>query len=161
MNKFLLLALFLTGFCKAQTTQYSCGVIMKTEGKTAEVLLYESIELHPGNFIKWNSEYDLTFSEFGKYTIKGDTLMLELYNSKNMDLNSTGQCFKVVDSLVASNAKPYEVKYYLISGDSLTFLTLKGKKLKPAKRIYDDSLPKPFGWLFGNGRKYIYRKTEV
>jgi hypothetical protein len=162
MKKILLLALFLTVFCKAQDTiQYSCGVVMKTEGKTSEILLYESFELHPGNFVKWNSEYDLTFSEYGKYAIEGDTLKLELYSSKNMDLNDTSHCFKVVDSLAASNAKPYQVKYYLISGDNLTFLTLKGKRLKPVKRIYDHSLPRTMGWLFGNGRKYIYRKTEM
>lgn len=158
MKKKLLLIFFLTGFCKAQTTQYNCGIIIKTEGKAIQTLLFESIQLHPGNFVKWTNEYDLTWSEYGKYTITGDTLKLDLYESKRMDQNNTSQSFKVVDSLVTINEKPYQVKYYLISGNNLYFMTMKGKKFKPVKRIYDSSLPKPFGWLFGNGRKYFYRK---
>lgn len=125
------------------------------------MLLYESIQLHPGNFVKWTSEYDLSWSEYGRYTISGDTLRLDLYDEISMDQNSTSRSFKVADSLAAANVKPYNVKYYLISGDNLQFLTLKNKKLKPVKRIYDSSLPKPLGWLFGNGRKYIYHKTGL
>lgn len=162
MKKIILLTLLATCFCKAQDTiQYTCSVVLNKTGNHVNTLLYESMQLHPGNFVKWTNEYDLRCSEYGKYTIKDNMLMLELYNSKAMDENHTGQCFKVVDSLVALHAKPHLIRYYQISGDNLQFLTLKGKKLKPAKRIYDSSLRKPLGWLFGNGRKYIYRKTDL
>lgn len=162
MKKIILLTLLATCFCKAQDTiQYTCSVVLNKTGNHVNTLLYESMQLHPDNFVIWTNEYDLRWSEYGKYTITGDTLRLDLYDGISMNPNSTSQSFRVADSLAAANVKPYEVKYYLMTGENLQFLTLKGKKLKPAKRIYDSSLRRTLGWLFGNGRKYIYRKTDL
>lgn len=102
-----------------------------------DALLYESFELYPDSTFKWTSEYDLTFSEYGKYKINDKILELNYYTgSKNI------------------HSKPTRIERYIIEHDKLVIL----KNSKKIKRRKDPSLRKGLGWLFGH--KYIIRKIS-
>lgn len=50
------------------------------------VLLYETIELYPDSTFKWTSEYDLQWSEYGTYKIKGSELILSYKEASKTEL---------------------------------------------------------------------------
>jgi hypothetical protein len=57
-------------------------------GKLDGLLLYESIELYPDSSFKWTSEYDLSWSEYGKYTLCDNKLILIFNESDKTKIRS-------------------------------------------------------------------------
>ena len=122
---------------------------IRYNGIIADKLLYESIELYPDNTFKWTSEYDLSFSTYGKYHIDDNRLHLNHYidwiKPKTMTL---------ADS-IATLDQPTESEIFIMSGEKMYRTDDKGKK---KRRIRDQSLKTPWSWLFGH--KYVLLREE-
>jgi len=105
-------------------------------------MLYETIELYPDKSFKWTSEYDLSWSEYGTYTIEEDELKLEYY-TKSPNTNPR-----------TSNTQiPDKIEIFEIEGNLIYRLNRKGKKIK---RIKDRSFKIGLSWIFGH--KYRIQK---
>lgn len=122
---------------------------IRYNGIIADRLLYESIELYPNNTFKWTSEYDLSFSTYGKYHIDDNRLQLNHYinwiKPKTMTLSDS----------IATIEKPTESEIYIISDEKMFRTDDRGKK---KRRIRDRSLKTPWSWLIGH--KYVFLKEE-
>jgi len=151
----LLLLLCAAGTTYAQDTlQYKCSLY---SGKQT-MLLYESLQLYSNGTFAQTSEYDLYMHQFGRYTKTNDSLTLNVYTKAEDIVGSDyKKAGRVVDSL-AQIAAPDQIIKYAIKGEQLQIINPNGNI---QNRIIEDSLPKLFGWLFGNRHKYYYRKEPV
>jgi len=122
---------------------------IRYNGIIANRLLYESIELYPDSTFKWTSEYDLSFSSYGKYYIDDNRLKLDHYidwiKPKTMTL---------ADS-IATIDKPTKSDILIMADEKMYRTNDQGKK---KKRVRDRSLKTPLSWLLGH--KYILLKEE-
>ena len=130
--------LFATSWISAQESQDT----IRYEG-IVSVMLYESIELYSDNSFKWTSEYDLSWSEYGIYKIKQDTLILQYYGFDNID----------IDTSESINESPSKTEYFLIGDNQIYRLNKRGRKIK---RRRDKSFKYKMSCLFGH--KYCILK---
>ena len=121
----------------------------KYNGILGDNLLYESIELYPDSTFKWTSEYDLSFSSYGQYSIEDNRLLLNHYFDWGKPKTMT-----VADSIATMN-KPTKSDLFIM-GDGKMYRTNNSGKKK--MRIKDRSLKTPWSWLFG--LKYVLIKEE-
>ena len=122
---------------------------IRYNGIIADRLLYESIELYPDSTFKWTSEYDHSFSSYGKYYIDDNRLKLDHYidwiKPKTMTLADS---IATIEKLTKSDI--------LVMVDERMYRTDDRRKKK--KRVKYRSLKTPLSWLLGH--KYIFLKEE-
>lgn len=111
-----ILIFIIAGFLSKTSAQDTIRYISKLDG----FLIYDSIELYSDSTFKWTSEYDLSWSEYGKYKLSDQILIL--------NFNETGG---------------NKVKTYIIETDKM-YLTEKGKK---ATKIKDKSVKTKWSWI--------------
>ncbi len=122
---------------------------IRYNGIIADKLFYESIELYSDNTFKWTSEYDLSFSSYGKYHIEDNRLQLNHYIDWTKPETMT-----LADS-IATIDKPIKSEIFIMNGEKMYRTDDRGKK---KKRIRDRSLETPWSWLFGH--KYVLLKED-
>jgi hypothetical protein len=127
---FAILIFIATGFLGKTFAQDTIRYVGKLDG----FLIYESIELYPDSIFKWTSEYDLSWSEFGKYKLSDQTLTL--------NFNETWG---------------NKVKTYEIENDKMYLLDNKGNKIE---RIKDKSVKLKWSWLRNGHHKYYFIKQD-
>jgi hypothetical protein len=127
---FTILIIITTGFLSKTFAQDTIRYI----GKLDNYLIYESIELYSDSTFKWTSEYDLSWSEFGRYKLTDQILIL--------NFNET-----------VGN----KVKTYVIENDKMYVLDNKGKK---TERIKDKSVKTKWSWLRNGRHKFYFIKQD-
>ena len=131
IKKLLTILIFITiGFTSKTIAQDTIRYV----GKLDDFLIYESIELYSDSTFKWTSEYDLSWSEFGKYKLTDQILILNF-----------------------SETWGNKVKTYMIEDDKMYMLDNKGNKLE---RIEDKSIKKKWSWLRNERHKFYFIKQD-
>lgn len=73
IKRYLIILIFIiAGFLSKAFAQDTIGYI----GKLDNYLIYATIELYYDSAFKWTAEYDLSWSEFGKYKLSDQILTL-------------------------------------------------------------------------------------
>ena len=128
---FAILILITIGFLSKIHAQDTIKYVGKLDG----FLIYESIELYSDSTFKWTSEYDLSWSEFGKYKLSDQTLTL--------NFNESGG---------------NKVKTYTIENDKM-YLINNGRKVK---KIKDKSVKSKWSWIrFGKHDYSFYQVKQL
>jgi hypothetical protein len=127
---FAILILTTIGFLSKTHAQDTIKYIGKLDG----FLIYESIELYSDSTFKWTSEYDLSWSEFGKYKLSDQILIL---NFNETDGN--------------------KVKSYMIENDKMYLIDKSGKKVK---KIKDKSVKFKGSWIRFGKHDYCFYKER-
>jgi hypothetical protein len=127
---FAILILTTIGFLSKTYAQDTIKYVGKLDG----ILIYESIELYSDSTFKWTSEYDLSWSEFGKYNLSEQTLILNFKET-------------------AGN----KVKTYMIENDKMYLIDNKGNKVK---RVKDKSVKLKWSWLKNGRHKFYFIKQD-
>lgn len=118
-----------TGFISKTFAQDTIKYI----GKLDNYLIYETIELYSDSTFKWTSEYDLSWSEFGKYTLTDQILTLNF-----------------------NEAGGNKVKTYMIGNDKMYLIDKSGNKVK---KIKDKSVKIKVSWIrFGKHDYSFYQE---
>jgi len=130
IKKLLTILIFIsTGFLSKTFAQDTIRYV----GKLDDFLIYESIELYSDSTFKWTSEYDLSWSEFGKYKLLDQILIL--------NFNESGG---------------NKVKTYMIENDKMYLLDNSGRKIK---KIKDKSVKTKRSWIrFGKHDYCFYQE---
>jgi len=126
--------IFTISLIKAQDTITYIGKL--------DVMLYESIELYPDSTFKWTSEYDLSWSEYGFYSINDGILKLDFY------INFSDK---------SSELEPDKIKKYQLVNDKMYLLDSKGKVIK---KIQDKSFRTKRSWFRNGQHKYTFYKVN-
>lgn len=129
-----LLMSFGTYDSNAQDTVRYVGVI-------ADALIYESIELYPDSTFKWRSEYDLSWDEYGVYSIYYDTLVLNYTDAHSIDENN-------------STPKIRKTEVLIMDGSFLFRLDEKKQRITRQK---DKSIRTKWSWILGYRHKYVIK----
>ena len=122
---------------------------IRYNGIIGDRLLYESIELYPDSTFMWTSEYDLSFSSYGKYEMEKNHLRLNHY----IDLIKP-KTMNIADS-IATMEKPIRSETFIMRNEKMYRTDNRGNK---KKRIKDRSLKSSWSWLFGH--KYVLIKED-
>lgn len=123
--------IFITaGFLSKTFAQDTIRFVSKLNG----FLIYESIELYSDSTFKWTSEYDLSWSEFGKYKLSDQILIL--------DFNETGG---------------NKVKTYTIENGKM-YLT--DKSDKKVKKVKDKSVKINGSWIRSGKHDYSFDQEK-
>lgn len=127
---FAILILTTIGFLSKTYAQDTIKYVGKLDG----FLIYESIELYSDSTFKWTSEYDLSWSEFGKYKLSDQTLIL-IFNETSGN----------------------KVKTYMIENDKMYLVDKSGKKVK---KIKDKSVKFKGCWIRFGKHAYCFYKEK-
>ena len=119
-----------TGFLSKTIAQDTIKFVGKLDG----FLIYESIELYSDLTFKWTVDYDLLWSEFGKYKLSEQTLTLHF--------NETGG---------------NKVRTYMIENDKMYLIGKSGKKVK---KIKDKSMKFKGDWIRFGKHHYCFYKVD-
>jgi len=130
IKKLITILIFITfGFLSKISAQDTIRYV----GKLDDLLIYESIELYSDSTFKWTSEYDLSWSEYGKYKLSEQKLTL--------NFNESGE---------------NKIKTYEIEKDKMYLLDKNGLKVKKLK---DKSFKTKWSWLkFGKHDYCFYQE---
>jgi len=113
--------------------------------------LLETIELYPDRTFKWTNEYDLTWSEYGKYQIADNKLTLNHYifsdYPKTMSLKDS----------ISKIEKPSQTRIFEIENNRIYPLTKKGKRITKMKDPY---YRRKWSWILGNRFEYKIMRAE-
>lgn len=123
---FAILIFITTGFLGKTFAQDTIRYVGKLDG----FLIYESIELYSDSTLKWTSEYDLSWSEYGKYKLSDQTLIL------NFDETAGNK-----------------VKTYTLENDKMYLIDKSGKKVK---KIKDKSVKIKGSWIRFGKHEYCF-----
>jgi hypothetical protein len=119
---------------------------IRYSGKIKDIILYESLELYHDNTFKWTSEYDLTFSRYGIYSISKDTLKLYFF-----DINPP-KTMSITDSIKLIKT-PSEMSRYIFYKNKLYWTNRRGKRTSWIKE--------PSLWTFWTGHRFKYCLIKI
>ncbi|UAB82317.1 hypothetical protein INR76_06035 [Marixanthomonas sp. SCSIO 43207] len=137
--KIIYLSIFLIGTnLYAQDTIVYKGILRNT-------FLIETIELYSDSTFKWTNEYDLSWSEYGKYKIAENKLILDHYI-----FSVYPETMSLKDS-IATLEKPTQTRILEIENNRIYPMSDKGKRITKMKDPY---FRRKWGWLFGNRFEY-------
>ena len=130
IKRILTILIFITiGFLSKSFAQDTIRYV----GKLDDFLIYESIELYSDSTFKWTSEYDLSWSEFGKYKLSDQILILNFNETRGI-----------------------KVKTYMIENDKM-YLIDKGRKVK---KIKDKSVKSKLSWIRFSNHDYSFYQEK-
>lgn len=113
--------------------------------------LLETIKLYPDSTFKWTNEYDLTWSEYGKYKIAENKLVL-----KHFIFSEYPETMSLKDS-ISQIEKPSKTRIFKIENNRIYPITEKGKRIT---KIKDPYYRRKWGWLLGNRFEYKIMRAE-
>ena len=116
-------------------------------------LSIETFEFYPDSTFKWTNEYDLMWSDYGKYKIEGNQLILDFYiwitYPKTMSLIDSISCVP----------KKFRTKIFEIENNRIYPLNKRGRRITRRKETF---YKRKWAWLLGNKKKYkiiSYKKS--
>ena len=121
------------------------------EGILQKSFLIETYELYPDSTFKWTNEYDLIWSEYGKYEIDSNKLVF-----KHFIFSDYPRTMTLPDS-ISLTIQPKEIKTYEIEQNRIYPLNEKGKRITKMKNSF---FKRKCGWLLGNRLDYEVKKIE-
>ena len=121
------------------------------QGVLRDDFLIETIELYPDSTFKWTNEYDLTWSEYGRYKIADNKLTLN-----HFIFSDYPETMSLKDS-ISTIEKPTQTRILEIDGNRIYPLTEKGKR---KTKMEDPFFRRKWGWLLGNRFEYKIMRTK-
>ncbi|GAB2779636.1 hypothetical protein [Salinimicrobium soli] len=121
------------------------------QGVLRDNILIETIELYPDSTFKWTNEYDLSWSEYGRYKMTENQLILNHYiiwhYPKTMSLRDS----------ISTIEKPMQTRVLEIENNRIYPLSENGKRKTKMK---DPFFKRKWGWLLGNRFDYKIIRTD-
>ncbi len=127
---------------------------IKYKGLFVNCFLMESYTLYPDSTFKWTSEFDLSWNEYGKYTLIDSIYKLEFYVEMNYPKTMT---LKDSIEVAKRNYKPIRTEFLEDAGENLHYVD-ENRKRSPTK--LKAPCKRPFGWLFGNKYQYVIYRVD-
>lgn len=115
--------------------------------------LIETFEFYPDSTFKWTSEYDLKWSDYGKYKIEKNKLTLDFYIWMIYP-----ETMSLIDS-ISCIPKKFRTKNFELEDNRIYTLNKKGRRIT---RKNEGFFRRKWAWLFGNKKKYkilSYKKS--
>ena len=136
-------------------------LVFGMEGRAQDTVVYkgilrgdfliETIKLYPDSTFEWTNEYDLTWSQYGKYKLVDNKLILDFYIFSDYP-----ETMSLKDS-ISYIAEKSESRRYEIENNRIYPLTDQGKRIT---KMEDPYFRRKWGWLLGNRFEYKISRTD-